>query len=189
MTLRSYGYDEMTAAPAERAPDTQELLRPRLQSFWLLVVVGLALHNVEEGLLGLTGWVASHPWMPGRGMHGEQAQFVLALAMVTAVVLAIAVVAVMRRTRWSAGALTAVAWAFIINASSHLVLSLTSWSVMPGTVSGVLVLLPLGLLIVHTLPSTRWSTMSVIGTTIAAVGLVMGSLVLAASLTSVFGSP
>lgn len=163
---------------------TREVTRRRTDLLWALAVGALVLHNAEELLFGLTGWIAEHPWMPGRALHGDQAQFAIALAIVTAAVLAIAIVAVTTRAGWSTGALLSVAWALIINAGSHLMMSAMSWSLMPGTVSGALVLLPLGLLIARTLPPMRWTTMSVLMTVVAAAMLVFGSLVIAAALTT-----
>lgn len=164
--------------------EAREVSRRRIDLLWALAVGALVLHNAEELLLGLTGWIAAHPWMPGRALHGDQAQFAIALAIVTAAVLAVAIVAVTTRAEWSTGALLSVAWALIINTGSHLMMSAMSWSLMPGTVSGALVLLPLGLLITRTLPPMRWTTMSVLMTVVAAAMLVFGSLVIAAALTT-----
>lgn len=168
--------------------ETRAVPRRRLTLLWALSVGALALHNAEEWLFGLTGWIAGHPWMPGRALHGDQAQFALALVMVTAAVFAIAVIAVATRAAWSEGALVAVAYALMVNAGSHLVVSVASWSLMPGVVSGALVLFPLGLFMLRTLPPLRWTTLSLVVTAAAAVTMVMGSLLLAAALTAVFGA-
>lgn len=157
----------------------------RLAALWAATVSALALHNAEEWLLGLTGWIVEHPWMPGKPLHGDQAQYGLALALVTVVVLTIAVIAVVSKARWSAEVLACVAYALMINAGSHLVISVASWSLMPGAISGALVLLPLGLIIVRMLPPVRWTTSAVAMTAIAAVTVVMGSLLLAAAFTRV----
>ena len=160
----------------------------RLAAFWTVAIVAVALHNTEEWLLGMTGWVAAHPWMPGRFLHGDQQQFGLALVIVTAAVLAIGVIAVWTRAKWSAETLVCVAYALIINAGSHLVISAVSWSLMPGVISGVLVLLPLGLIIVRALPPVRWSTSAVVTTVIAAVAIVGGSLLIAAALAPIISA-
>ncbi|WP_169513974.1 HXXEE domain-containing protein [Agromyces subbeticus] len=145
----------------------------------------MAVHNAEEWLLGMTGWVAARPWMPGRFLHGDQQQFGVALVIVTAAVLTIGVIAVSTRAKWSAETLVCVAYALIINAGSHLLFSVVSWSLMPGVISGLFVLLPLGLIIVRTLPPVRWSTSAVVTTVIAAVGIVAGSLLIAAALAPI----
>ncbi|WP_147918128.1 HXXEE domain-containing protein [Ruania zhangjianzhongii] len=159
----------------------------RLGLLWALMVSGLALHNAEEWLFGLTGWMADHPWLPGRSLHGDQAQFAIALAIVTAAVLVIALIAVATRARWSEGVLVSVAYALMINAGSHVVLSVVSWSLMPGTLSGALLLLPLGLLVVRSLPVMPWTTTSLVLTVVAAVVLVMGSLAAAAGIGAALG--
>ncbi|USQ80207.1 HXXEE domain-containing protein [Ornithinimicrobium faecis] len=188
MTIQSYGAVDPPLAPdsqTTRIDDDTTHQRPWL--LWALVVGGLALHNVEEGLFGLTRWMAGHPWLPGRVLHGDGAQFAIALVLVTTVVLLVAVVAVTTRARWGVGALASIAYAFLINGGSHVVLSVTSWSLMPGTVSGALVLVPIGLLTLRSLPSVPWSRASVVATVGAALGLVVGSLVLAAALAPVLG--
>ena len=154
---------------------------------WVLTVSAVALHNVEEWLLGLTGWIADHPWLPGRFLHGNHVQFAIALAMVTAVVLVIALIAVATRARWSEGVLVSVAYALMINAGSHLVLSVLSWSLMPGTFSAALLLLPLGLLIERSLPVVHWTATSLVLTIVATVGLVIGSLAAAAGIGATLG--
>lgn len=157
----------------------------RLAVLWAAAIIALALHNAEEWLLGMTDWVAAHPWLPGQFLHGDQRQFGLALVIVTAAVLAIGVIAVTTRAKWSAETLVCVAYALIINAGSHLVISAVSWSLMPGVISGVLILLPLGLIIVRALPPVRWSTSAVVTTAIAAVAVVVGSLLIAAALAPI----
>ena len=156
----------------------------QLAGFWVLTVAAVALHNTEEWLLRLTEWIADHPWMPGRALHGDQTQYGLALIIVTAAVLAIAIVAVTRRTRWSSEVLACMAYALIINATSHLLLSVATWDLMPGTISGTLLLAPLGLIIIHTLPPVPWSVSSAVTIALAAIGIVIGSLLLAAALTA-----
>lgn len=143
------------------------------------------LHNAEEWLLGMTGWIAAHPWLPGRALHGDHAQFALVLAVVTAAVLAIAVTAVAARPRWSAEVLVCVACALMVTGGSHAALSLLSWSPMPGVISGVVVLLPLGALVVHLLPPVRWTASTIALTAVAAVGITAGAFALASLLTSV----
>ncbi|HEY6737806.1 MAG TPA: hypothetical protein VI076_03080, partial [Actinopolymorphaceae bacterium] len=79
--------------------------RGRLAVLWWTAVGALALHNAEEGLLNLTGWVADtirHPWFPLRALHGDQTTFTLALGLVTLAVVVLAAVAVGLRPRWSA---------------------------------------------------------------------------------------
>lgn len=121
--------------------------------------------------------------MPGRSLHGDQSQFGLALVIVTAAVVAVAVIAVAGRAEWSAEMLTCVAYALIINSAGHLVISAASWSLMPGVISGTIVLLPLGLLIVRKVPLVRWTVSTVLMSGIAAVAVVPGSLIIAAALS------
>lgn len=158
---------------------------PRLLAgLWMLTVAALALHNAEEWWLRLTEWIADHSWMPGGALHGDQVQYGLALIIVTAAVLAIAIVAVVTRAPWSSAVLVCVSYALIINAASHLALSVASWDLMPGTISGILLLVPLGLFIIRTLPPIPWSVSSAVTIALAAIGIIIGSLLLAAALTA-----
>ena len=158
--------------------------RASLATWWALSVAALAVHNTEEWLLDMTGWVAGHPWLPGRSLHGAQDRFVLALLIVTATVLVTAVGAVTRQPAWSAEVLTCVACALVVNGASHIVVSVVSWDLMPGTITGTLLLLPLGLAVVRSLPPVCWTGWTWAATVIAALALVAGSLVLAAVLAS-----
>lgn len=175
----------MTVPADAVTPAPRPLKGLRLAGLWVAAVAALALHNAEEWLLDLTGWIADHPWLPGRSLHGDQAQFALALLIVTAIVLVIAVIAVVAKPKWSAEVLVCVAYALIINAVSHLVVSAASWSLMPGAITGTLVLLPLGVIVVRSLPPVPWTVASVVITVIAALAVVFGSLALAAVLAPI----
>lgn len=159
--------------------------RRRLGLLWGLTVAALALHNMEESLLGLNGWMAEHAWFPGRALHGDDAQLTLALAIVTAAVFLLAVFAVVRRPAWSAEVLACVAYALAINAIGHLVLSVVSMSFMPGVFTGTFVLLPLSVGVVRSLPAVWWRPTAVAITVAAAVGAVVGSLLLAAAFNAI----
>lgn len=169
------------ATPGETPAPTQG----RLTTLWVLMVVALALHNLEEWLLDMADWMSEHPWLPGRSLHGDPTQFALALMIVTVVILLIAVVAVVFQPDWSAEVLTCLSYALMINAASHLGLSVLSASLMPGAITGVLILIPLGLFTVRSLPRVRWKVSTVAMTVIAAAGVVFGSLWLAGLLTTV----
>lgn len=156
-----------------------------LALLWVATAVAVSLHNVEEWLFDMTGWIAKHPWLPGRTLHGDHGQFTLVLAIVTIVVLVIAVTAVVARPRWSAEVLVCVAYALVVNAVSHVLLSLLSASVMPGVVSGVTVLLPVGALATRALPPAQWTASTISLTITAAVGITAGAFALAALLIGI----
>ncbi len=155
----------------------------RLAALWAAVAAAVALHNTEESLRDMTGWIVRHPWIPGRALHGDQAEFTLVLAIVAVAVLSIAIVAIAARPRWSAEVLVCVAYALMINGASHILLSLVAGSLMPGVISGTAVLLPLGVLIARTLPPVRWTVSTTVVTAVAAVGVTAGAFALAALLT------
>lgn len=155
----------------------------RLALLWAATAAALMVHNAEEWLLNLTGWIAEHPWLPGRSLHGDQDEFALVLAIVTGAVLGLAATAVVARPRWSGGVLVCVAYALMANAASHVLLSVLSWSPMPGVISGIVVLLPVGALVVRVLPPMHWTLSTVALTVIAAVGVTAGAFGTAALLS------
>lgn len=144
---------------------------------WVVTLAALAVHNVEEAALGLNRWLTERPWFPPQASHLSDGQFTAALVIVTAAVGLIAVVSVFRPPRWGIEALTAVAYALIVNATSHIVISFVSWNPMPGVFTSVLVLLPVNILVLRRLPATRWTAASVVGTVLLAFVLLFGALV------------
>lgn len=152
----------------------------RLALLWCVLVLALAVHNLEEVALDLPRWAADHPFLPSAVLHGDQAQFGLAVLIVTSVVAVIGGIAIVRRPAWSGEVLSCLAHVLLINATSHIAVSAVSWSVMPGLVTGVVLLLPIGLLVVRSLPPVRWTRANVLIVISAAAGILFGSLGLAA---------
>jgi hypothetical protein len=162
---------------------TSQVDHRRLALLWAAAAAAVVLHNAEEWLLNMTGWIAGHQWLPGRSLHGDQTEFALVLAIVTAAVLALALTATATRPPWSAAMLLCLTWALIVNGISHIVLSLLSGSLMPGVLSGSTVLLPLGAYLIWRLPPVRWTPSTVTTTILAAAGLTAGAFALAALVT------
>lgn len=160
-------------------------VEPNLTVLWLSVAASIVLHNSEEWLLDMTGWIADHPWLPGRSLHGDQAEIALLLALVAAAVVGLSLTAVILKPPWSAEVLVCVAYALMVNAASHSVLSLLSVSMMPGVITGLLVLLPLGLLIVRVLPPVEWTVATVGATAAVACGITAGAYLLATTISGI----
>ncbi|MFD7022480.1 HXXEE domain-containing protein [Promicromonospora sukumoe] len=157
--------------------------RGRLALLWAVTVMALAAHNAEELLRDLPRWQADRAWLAGSVLYGDQAQFAVALAIVTGLALVLAVAAVAWRAAWSAQVLVCVVgYALLVNAAGHVLLSVVSWSLMPGVLTSVLVLVPVFVLLTRALPPVRWTVSSVLVTLVAAFGVVVGSLVIAAAL-------
>ncbi|MGW2092910.1 HXXEE domain-containing protein [Promicromonospora sukumoe] len=156
--------------------------RVRLALLWAVTVVALAVHNAEELVRDLPGWHTGRPWLPGSALYGDPAQFAVALAIVTGLALVLAVAGVAWRAAWNAQVLVCVGYALLVNAAGHVLLSVVSWSLMPGVLTSVLVLVPVFVLLTRTLPPVRWTVSSVLVTLVAAFGVVIGSLVIAAAL-------
>src|SRR5699024_10269457 len=144
-------------APPEVQPPTQG----RLTALWVMTLAALTVHNIEEWMFDMTGWIATHPWLPFGFLHGDDDQFALALVIVTAAVGLLALVAVTLTPAWSAEVLVCLTYALMINAGSHLLVSLASGGLMPGVITGALLLLPLGTLTVRSLPTVAWTASTV----------------------------
>ena len=179
--IKRIGAAELAEATGEDA--VKKVVRRRRTWLWVATAAATTLHNAEEWLLDMTGWIAGHPWLPGRSLHGDQAEFALLLTIVTATVLAIAVVAVVAQPSWSADVLVCLSYALIINSTSHVLVSLLSRSAMPGVISGITVLFPLGVLVTRTLPPVRWTIPATAITAAAAAGITLGAFVLASVFT------
>lgn len=162
-----------------------EVSHRRLALLWAATTVVVMLHNTEEWLFNMTGWIADHPWLPLRSLHGDQTEFALVLAIVTLAVASIAVTAIGIRPHWTAEVLACVAYALMVNGASHLVLSLLSWSPMPGVFSGTMILLPFGAIVVWIVPPVRWTISNMSMTALAALGITVGSFALATLFTSI----
>ncbi|MGD7787265.1 HXXEE domain-containing protein [Propionibacteriaceae bacterium Y1700] len=137
----------MTSIVEQRTESSaaRERTGSRLTMLWLATALAVMLHNAEEWWFGLTTWMAERPWLPGHAVHGDARTFDVVLAIVTCAVLALALTAIVLRPRWSAGVLIWVSWGLVINGLGHLVLAAIALSPMPGVVSGVGLLVPLGL--------------------------------------------
>lgn len=156
----------------------------RLALLWTALVAALVLHNLEELLFDMAGWFARQPRLPGSVLYENAAQFAMALLVVTVAVTVLAGIAVAVRPAWSAEVLVGLAYALMINAGSHLALSVVSWSLMPGVITGVVILVPLGRYVVRSVPPVPWTTAAVATTAIAALAFVFGSHGVAALITS-----
>lgn len=168
-----------TTSTRDAVPDSG-----RLTLLWTACVAAVALHNIEEWLLDMTGWMGAREWLPGSSLHGDQGRYAVALVIVTLALLGVAILAVVSRAGWSAEVLTCVGYVLLANAASHLLLSVVAGSIMPGAVTGALVLMPLGLVVLHTLPPVRWTLTTTATTILAALVFVGGSLALAGVLTA-----
>lgn len=160
---------------AEHRPHTR---RPAA-ALWMVTIAALIVHNVEEAALGLNRWLTSHAWGPARALQLSDGQFTAALVLVTAAVLLLAVVSAFLPPRWGIEALTALAYALVVNAAGHVIAALVTWSPMPGVATSVLVLLPVNIAVLRRLPATRWTTASVVGTVFLALALLFGVLLAA----------
>jgi multisubunit Na+/H+ antiporter MnhE subunit len=154
-----------------------------LSLLWTATSGALVFHNLEEWWLGMTEWIAARSWLPAHSLHGDQDKFAVVLAIVSGAVLMLALTAVFARPSWSSEVLVFVAYAMMVNGSSHAVLSLLSWSLMPGVITGSIVLLPLSAFVIRKLPPVRWTLATVALLVITTVGVTAGVLVLASVLS------
>lgn len=168
-----------TASGAAGEPDAAHgtYTRRPAAALWAMTIAALMVHNVEEGTLGLNRWLTAQPWFPSQALHLSDGQFTAALVILTVIVGLLAVISVLLPPRWGVEALTAIAYALIVNAVSHIMVSFVTWSLMPGVATSVLVLLPVNIAVLRRLPTTRWTTASVVVTALLALALLLGTLV------------
>lgn len=109
---------------------------------WLLLVAALALHNLEEWVLDLPAWARVSrplPWMAGAFAEGR---FGASLVAVTVLPVVVAVIVRWRAPHTQPAWLALFAVILMLNAASHIGLSLVTWSRMPGLLTAVALLLP-----------------------------------------------
>lgn len=109
---------------------------------WTAAAAAVLAHNAEESLLGLPGWVSAHPALPWLDWMAWPGAFDIGVAIVSLLVGVLALYAIATGPTWSRLALRVLAFVMLINAASHVGLSLMTASVMPGAVTALFVLAP-----------------------------------------------
>lgn len=145
---------------------------------WFVTVAVFAVHNAEEYLRDLPSWASEHapPWIAA--VHSGQDGFGLAVGLLTLAALVVAVVATVIRPAWSAEVLVCFAIVLLVNAASHLALSVLSLSLMPGVLTSPLLVLLGGYLVLR-LPRVRATWPTVLATVLVAVLATVGTLLVA----------
>lgn len=109
--------------------------------FWA-AALALGLHNAEEIALDLPGWASSHPELVTLTWSANSAAFTITAVLLVGAAVLFALGAQLRPQRWMSSALRLFAIIMLVNAASHLALSIWTGSVMPGTWTAGLVVLP-----------------------------------------------
>lgn len=109
---------------------------------WTAAAAAVLVHNAEESFLGLPGWVIAHPVLPWLDWMASPGAFDVGVAVVSLAVGLLALYAIATGPTWSRFALRALAVVMLINAASHVGLSLVTASVMPGSVTALFLLMP-----------------------------------------------
>ena len=137
---------EATCAKSRAGASTpRSAARMTLSGIGIVFIAGVIAHNTEEALL-LPGWSAN-----GVRWHPRVApkQFAFAVAVLTVVLLACAVAAVLGGPG-SLGAYLFIGYVFAMAANAfvpHIIASIATRSYMPGTATGALFNLPVGILL------------------------------------------
>ena len=109
---------------------------------WAAAMTAFLVHNVEEVAGDLPSWAASHSLLPRLGWMAGSGRFVVSIGVLTLTVGAIALFAMTTAPRWSRAVLVVFAVVMLVNAASHVALSLWSSSLMPGTVTAAIIVAP-----------------------------------------------
>jgi hypothetical protein len=104
--------------------------------------LALSIHNAEEIALGLPGWAEAHPQTAGFNWSAGSNAFMFTAVLLMGAAFLSALMAQLSPRRWMGAWLKVVAVVMLVNAASHLALSVYTGSLMPGVVSAFLVLLP-----------------------------------------------
>lgn len=109
---------------------------------WAAAMAAFIAHNVEESVLNLPAWVEAHPVLPWLGWMAPAGTFATAVGVLTAAVGGVAIYAMATGPRWSRWALIVFAVVMLLNAVSHVALSLIASSAMPGMWTAAFVVAP-----------------------------------------------
>ena len=109
---------------------------------WTAAAAAVLTHNAEESVYDLPGWAATHPVLPWLDWMASPGAFDIGVAVVSLAVGMLALYAIATGPSWSRLALRVLALVMLINAASHVGLSLATASVMPGSVTALFLLMP-----------------------------------------------
>lgn len=109
---------------------------------WTAAAAAVLAHNAEESVMGLPQWVSAHPVLPWLGWMASPGAFDIGVAVVSLAVGLLALYAIATGPSWSRMALRLLALVMLMNAASHVVLSVMATSLMPGAVTASVILAP-----------------------------------------------
>lgn len=109
---------------------------------WAAAMVAFLAHNAEEVALDLPAWSESHTIIPWLGWMGPPGAFTIAIGLISLAVGAVALYAIATGPRWSRLALEIIAIVMLVNAATHVTLSVVTSTLMPGVVTAALVVAP-----------------------------------------------
>lgn len=109
--------------------------------FWV-AAFALALHNAEEVWRDLPAWADAHPATAAFNWSSDSGAFATIAGLIVFAVVGLALAAQFRPAPWMAPLLRALSIVMLLNAASHIGLSLYTGSLMPGVITAVFVLVP-----------------------------------------------
>ena len=130
--------NEQPDSSADAAPECY----PSHGRAWAAAMAAFLLHNVEEVASDLPAWVAAHAILPWLGWMAPAGWFTTAVGVLTLAMGGLALYAMSTAPRWSGWALIVFAVLMLMNAASHVALSVMTSSAMPGVVTAAAVNVP-----------------------------------------------
>ena len=118
-------------------------MRQPVEWSWAAASAAFFIHNAEEVLFGLPDWAAAHPQVGWIATAMPQQRFGAMVILLSVIVVALAVIGTLRPLRWTRFVLRLFASIMLLNAASHIELSLLTGSIMPGLWTAVVLLLPM----------------------------------------------
>jgi len=161
-------------------------MRRRLLS-WLVLIAAPALHNAEEWTRDLPAWSSAYASLPHFISAYVHSGFSLALIIATILPVIAAIVIRRAAPQTEPAWLVLFAWALIANAAWHAVLSVFTWTLMPGIFTAVMLLAPTSLYVLSTMPSQQRSGRIVLWAVPVMVIVTIATLTVAAFLANLVG--
>ena len=128
-------------------------MRQPVEWSWAAASTAFLIHNAEELLFGLPDWATANPQVGWIATTMPEQRFATAVILLSMIVVALAVIGTLQPLSWTRFVLRLFAGIMLLNAASHIGLSLLAGSIMPGLWTALVLLLPvMGRIAVRPLP-------------------------------------
>lgn len=110
---------------------------------WMAWIAAFLAHNAEEVASDLPAWSERQTLIPWLGWMGPPGAFTAAVTILSLVAGAVTLYAIATGPRWSGLVLGILAIIMLVNAATHIALSVATGTLMPGVATAALVVAPM----------------------------------------------